>query len=641
MPDRVAQRFLDDFDAATRQGQSLEAVARDIDGFAAALHADPEALEAAMAAAADAAGGAASVPFEAFASAACTAAGSIVAADAAFAAWDIPSGELARAVQQVRADASGGSATPTPRLSAIADDASGRPVALAIAPPDRARAWPLGDKVRAALASGIAAYAVLGVSSAEGRAWPRVFAAWGFSPAEARLARALLHSLDLRRAAQDIGVAYETARDTLASAMARTGARRQPEFVRQLALLALGDLPEHGATWQIFADAYGLGARQARLAQLIALGATRAAAAAALNISEHSAKADLKLVYERCGIDGQAGGAAALGRIVAEVDALARLAAATDVEILAPGALSAPLRFVRRRRGPGRIAVEDHGPTEGAPVIVFHVPVNGRHLPRCLVAAMQARGLRPISVERPGFGLTSAATVLAASGEDGDVAAQANADLIDVLDALGIARARLLGRSACMPLAFAAAHPERVESGVLLSASPPDFRPEGGFYGAFMSLAIDQPRLIDAMARMMIRLSSDSAIVRMTDKAIGGCATDVAAFADPANRADFIRASRQSATGGGFALEFALHARGTIPEAAQALDWTILYGEHDPLGSGGEAGRAAWAAAMPRARLDIVAGAGRFVHLSHPERIAAALAVPRRDAGGTGPRNLR
>ena len=632
MPDRVAQRFLERFQDAVADGRPLEALVADIDGFAAAVERAPDALGAAMSAAADRAGGTASVPDSAFASAACTAGGSIVAADAAFSAWDISAAELARAVTQLRAGQGAASPASPLRLSAIADDATGRPVALAVALPSGARAWPLGADVRATLISGAATYAVLGVSGTtagiaggvggplNGGLWPRGFAAWGFSLAEARLAAALMRTFDLRRAATDIGIAYETARDTLASAMARTGARRQPEFVRQLALLAFGDLPEHDATWQIFADAYGLSLRAARLAQLIAFGATRGAAAAALGISEHSAKADLKTVYERCGVDGGGGGGAALGRIVAEVEALARLAAATDVEIIVGDTVSAPLRFVRRRRAPGRIAVEDHGPASAIPVIVFHVPINGRHLPRVLVAALQARGLRPVSVERPGFGLTSSAA--------GDVVAEANADLIDVLDALGIARARLLGRSACMPLAFAAAHPERCESGVLLSASPPDFRPRGGFYGAFASLAIDRPGLIDSMARLAVRLSSDRAIARMTEQAIGGCPVDVAAFADRQNRYDFIRASRQSSVGDGFAREFALHASGEIPAAARTQHWTIVFGEHDPLGLGGDAGRAAWSAALPAARVEMVPGAGRFVHLSHPHAVAGALAAP-------------
>ena len=275
---------------------------------------------------------------------------------------------------------------------------------------------------------------MIGVRSAGGTDWTRRLAPWRLTPAEARLAAALVRAWDLRGAAAAAGVGYETARDTIAAAIMKTGARRQPEFVQRLAALAFGELPAHGATWQTLADAYDLSARQAGLAQLIAVGAARPAAAALLGVSGHTAKADLKLVYERCGVEG----AAALGRVVTELDALTRPAAATDVEIVAPGSALAPLRFVRRRRGPGRIAVEDHGPVDGVPVVVFHALINGRHLPRVLVAACRARGLRLISIDRAGFGLTSQ------SG--GDVIDDAVADHLDVLDALGLDRVRILGR---------------------------------------------------------------------------------------------------------------------------------------------------------------------------------------------------
>jgi DNA-binding CsgD family transcriptional regulator len=138
---------------------------------------------------------------------------------------------------------------------------------------------------------------VIGVRSAGGTDWTRLLAPWRLTPAEARLAAALVRAGDLRgAAAAAAGVGYETARDTIAAAMAKTGARRQPEFVQRLAALAFGELLAHGATWQTLADAYDLSARQAGLAQLIAVGATRPAAAALLGVSGHTAKADLKLV---------------------------------------------------------------------------------------------------------------------------------------------------------------------------------------------------------------------------------------------------------------------------------------------------------------------------------------------------------
>lgn len=602
-----ADRFLKAFRRASADGAALEWIAADAEGFAAALESDPDALDLAMEAAAGQVGAPASVSAAAFAAAACRKDGSLVASDAAFAAFELPRRGVAEALRVAESGA--------PRLSAIIDDARGRPVAVAVARPDRALLWPLGGEVRQALASGAAEFGILGVRSAEGIDWAALFKAWALSGAESRLASALVRRGDLRAAASDAGVAYETARETVASAMAKTGARRQPEFVRQLAQLAFGDLPANEATWRTMADTYGLTQRQGRLALLIAFGATRAAAAAALAISDHSAKADLKIIFENCGVAS----GAALGRVVAETGALARLAAATDVEILGTGAVpAAPLRFVRRRREPGRIAVEDHGPLSGAPVIVFHTPTSGRHLPRRLVAAMQAKGLRPISLERPGYGLTSAS--------HGDFVADANADLIDVMDALGLDRVRILGRSVAMPMRFAAAHPERVVGGVLISASPPGVRPAQGLLGSFVALALDHPGLVRNFARMAVRLSSERSILTLTERAVAGSPSDLAALQDPVNRADWIRASRQS-TGDGFVREFVLHADGgSIPPSAFEMDWVVLVGAADALSDGNTTDPLArWRAAMPTGRFELVK-AGRLLHLSHPLLVAQALA---------------
>ncbi len=606
MPHRSAESFLRAFRQAEAAGQSLEAIADDAEGFAAAMALTPESLAKAMDLAGDRAGGAASVPRDTFAAAACRRDGRIVAADEAFAAFDLPPRALAGALRV--ADGA------TPRISAIVDDARGLPVALAVAGPARALSWPMGSAVRTALTSGAADCAVLGVRPADRIDWARLFEAWTFSGAEARLAGALVRLGDLRAASADLGIAYETAREALASAMAKTGARRQPDFVRQLAQLAFGELPASEATWQTLADTYGLTLRQGRLALLIALGATRATAAEALSISDQSAKADLKTIYAQCGVES----GAALGRIVAETDALARLASATDVEIQGLDRLATPLRFIRRRCEPGRIAIEDHGPLDGAPVVVFHTPLNGRGLPRGLVNAMQARGLRPIGVDRPGFGLTSET--------HGDFVSDANADLIDVLDALKLSRVRLLGRSVAMPLRFAAAFPSRVEFGVLLAATPPGTRPSQGPLGVFVGLALDHPELVRSFARMAARLSTEASIMRLSERAVKSSAADLAALADPVNRADWLRASRQSATGNGFAREFVLHADGgQMPTAAQSLDWTVLIGAQDTLGAG-HAGPEQWRTLLPRGRIEVVPDGGRLLHLSHPDVVAAALA---------------
>ena len=602
-----AEAFLKAFRDAIPKGAALETIAADATGFAAALAEHPEALNLAMKAAGNSVEGPASVASGAFAAGACRRDGRIVASDQAFAAFDLPRRAIAEALRVADSGA--------PRLSAIVDDALGRPVAVAVARPERALLWPLGDEVRAALTSSAADFGILCVRSAEAIDWPALFQAWAFSRAQTTLASALVRHADLRCAAKAAGVSYETARETLAAAMAKTGARRQPEFVSQLAQLAYGILPADETTSRTLADTYDLSARQAQLALLVTSGTTRSAAASALGISDQSAKAYLKVVFANCGVDG----GVALGRVVAETGALARLAAATDVEILGTGVVpSAPLRFVRRRRAPGRIAVEDHGPLSGVPVVVFHTPTSGRHLPRRLVAAMHGQGLRPISLERPGFGLTSPAY--------GDCVEDANADLIDVMDALNLKRVRLLGRSLAMPMRFAAAHPERIERGVLIGATPPGVRTTRGLLGSFIRLALDRPHLIRAFARMAVRLSSERSILRLTERAVAGSRTDLAAIADPQNRADWIRACRQS-SGDGFVREFALHANGgAIPAAAYAMDWTILIGETDALSEGvPDDPVALWRAAIPDAQFERVP-AGRLLHLSHPGAVAGALA---------------
>ena len=607
MPRPSSQRFLSAFRESAGTGRALETIAADADGFADALADDPQAVLLAIDAAAEGAGGAASVHREVFATAALRRDGRTVACDAAFEALNLPEHALAEAVRRA------GDAAP--RLSSIVDDVRGRPVAVVAAGPERARTWPLGPEVRRALDSGEAAFGVMGVGPVDAVDWSALFSPWAFSRPEARLAGALVRRGDLREAARETGVAYETARETLAAAMAKTGARRQPEFVRQLALLAFGELPAGDAAWKTLADAYDLSPRQGRLALLVAMGATRATAAQALDVSDHTAKAELKVIYAQCAVTG----GAELGRLVAETDALARLAAATDVEILARGDVATPLRFVRRRRGEGRIAVEDHGPRDGAPVVLFHAPINGRHLPRGLTAAMQARGLRPISVERPGFGLTSSSS--------GDLIADANADLIDVLDALQLGRVRLLGRSVIMPMSFAAAHSDRVSGGVLLAATPPGVRSRDGLLATVAGMALDRPEFVAGFARLMVRLSSERSILSLTERTVRGSPTDLAALLEPRNRLDWIRACRQSSRGDGFEREFALHADGgAIPKASLRTPWKALFGADDTLGVGVGDGAALWREAAPDIACIRIPGAGRLLHLSHPSAVADALA---------------
>jgi DNA-binding CsgD family transcriptional regulator len=63
--------------------------------------------------------------------------------------------------------------------------------------------------------------------------------AFGLSPAEARLAAIMAGGIDLQTAAQELGVARDTARNQLKAIFAKTGAHRQSELVELLAKLQM------------------------------------------------------------------------------------------------------------------------------------------------------------------------------------------------------------------------------------------------------------------------------------------------------------------------------------------------------------------------------------------------------------------
>ena len=609
----AARRFIESLSQAAREHRSLEALAADVDGFSQAVDQTPVALGEVLRFVEGSPGGPASLRSAAFASAACDRAGRVIAADAAFRTWTIGPEALLDAVRRLRAG--------QPRVSALVDEADGRRIAVAVAPGLAARDWPLDAPVRQALDTGAASYAVLAVRP-PASAWSRVAAAYGLTGLEARVAAALSRVGDLRRAAVSAGVAYETAREAIAGAMAKTGARRQPELIAQLTTLASGDIAAGEDGWRTLADMFDLTARQAKLGWSIGHGATRSEAAQAAGVSEHAAKTDLRTVYAACGVSD----AADLGRLAGEIEALSALATATDIQWSRQAvgdAAAAPLRFVRRRRAPGRIAVEDHGPEGGTPVVVAHSPTSGRRLPGVLVRALHNAGLRPISVERPGYGLTTPAQ------DDQWPLHEAAADLVDVLDALGLARVRLLGRGCIAALSFAALHAERFESGVLLGPSTPDpdLRRRDGLLGAVVSLVLERPHLVRGFASMLIRGSTATHIRQLTRAIARHSPADLAALDDPEILADHVRACQQAALGArGFQSEISHFAGGSAMTFAQSgRPWTILIGEHDPM-LRTENLHSAWEAVLPGARVDVIEGAGRLPHLSHPATIAAALA---------------
>ncbi|MEZ0242575.1 MAG: helix-turn-helix transcriptional regulator, partial [Sphingomonas sp.] len=245
-----AARFLDRFRKVERDTSPLFLFADDVEGFHAAITDAPESLaEAIDAAAARGEGSIADVMPGSFASAACDASGRVLIADTSFRAWlgpveasDIMVGPVAEGA---------------PRLSMIAQDHSGRPVAIAAGDSRAAATWPLSLEVRAALARGEARYALVAFRP-DNIGWMRAARAHGFTRSEARLISALTQQGELRAAAEQAEIAYETARKLVASAMAKCGASRQTDLVREAMRLAAGDLRTPANVDRMFADLFDL-----------------------------------------------------------------------------------------------------------------------------------------------------------------------------------------------------------------------------------------------------------------------------------------------------------------------------------------------------------------------------------------------
>ncbi|MES2445309.1 MAG: alpha/beta hydrolase [Pseudomonadota bacterium] len=601
-----AERFLDRFRKVERDTSPIFLFGEDPEGFAAAVTEAPEAFaETVEAAAARIIGSTADILHGSFASAACDASGAIVIADDSFRAWLGAIDPIESVVRPIR--------DGEPHLSMVAQDRSGRPVAIASGDVRAVASWPLSGEVRAALGAGTARYALVAFRP-DRAGWLRAAQAHGFTRSEARLVSALAREGDLRAAATQAGIAYETARKLVASAMAKCGAARQTDLVREAMRLAAGDLRTPGNIDRLFADLFDLTLRQARIARGIALGGTRTEVAQAMRVSEHAVKTDLKIVYVACGVES----AVDLARIVAEVDALAGLATACDIVFNLGNAANEPLRLVARSWAPGRIAVADYGPASGFPAVIFQANTMGRAISHRFIADLQAQGLRPISFDRSGYGLTDFV--------EGDPYRTVTHDLADLLDALEIRTAMIVSRGfAAGAVTAAAALPERIVGGVLLGPDPPAEldRNRTGLMGAGRALFYDRPWLAEGVAKLLSQRTSSASIAKLMRESVASSPVDLAALDDPEELSAIVRAGRQCALGmRGFLNETLTQGGGARAVALQdGSGWTIAHGAQDPLYTF-EHARAHWLATLPGVRIVEIEQGGRYLHLTHGALVA-------------------
>ena len=601
--------FLSSLTRAERSSAMLMPFVDDPAGFGAAIDEHPDALaeiiarggESALATVAD-------FRTDAFASAGALPDGTVVVADQRFADWLRNPDNLGPII---------GKLATCPQVTTITYDNSGRPVAVAAATALTGQLWPISPLVQQAIDRGRATHVVLAFSPG-GDCWAAAARTCGLAPSELRLLKQLAVDGDLRVACAAIRIAYETGRKLVASLLRKTGCARQPDLIRFALTVAAGTIATPRFADATFADLFGLRLRQAQLARAIATGSMRKAAASRIGVSGARAKADLKACFAACGVTSVVD----LSRIMAEVDALSALAEACDVTFHVPGFASAdPLRLIPRATGGGRIAICDHGPSHGRPVLIFHTTTGGRAQSPTMLSALRQAGFRAIVIERPGYGLTDFV--------DGDIWDATARDVELALNTLGIDHAAILARGGAQAaVVTAAALGKRISGGVLLGPDPPVEldSARSGMMGRAKGWVYDTPAMLAPLAAILSRRTSADQIARLMRASVRGSAIDVAICDDAAEMEALVRGGRQSAFGMlGFVAEHAaLGSRRPLPVIADGSRWSVLFGAADPLFRASD-GEDYWRSQIKGCTFEAIAGGGRFLHASHVVHVCSAL----------------
>lgn len=564
-------------------------------------------------------GGPAPMPnAEAVAAAVLDRTGRVVVASPAFAALQAEG----RVDPAALAEAARGASAVTVQGLAAGEGAGNDTTLFACAPAAQAAAWRLPPRVREAAAAQPGHVVVLTSQSPATPPLEAACRAYGLSGLQTRVALETIRLGNVRDAAQALDVAYATAREALAEAMRRVHAPRLPALVHRLTSLAFGVMPDEEPAAAL-ADLWALTPRQAAIAGLVAQGLSRGGAAQALSLGEAVVRKELETVHLLL----QVRTGAQLARRLAEAQALAWLTRATSGDLGFVSTAAEPLQFVHRPDG-GRIAVSDYGPASGRPVLVVHSSMTTRIVSRALLRALQAAGFRPISIDRPGFGLTDEHPGQRPGAHD--PYATAAADALRVLDHLKIRRVDLAARGgAQFVLALGRAAPERLGRVVLTNPAPHTARDDRnvGPLGVIKEAFRRNPAMIHLAATVFIRQSSYERLAEFMRRSMAGSPPDAAACRDPELVRDYFHTTRTFGVGrlAGYINEQTDFAQGSEPPPlAGAHDWRVVVAGHDVLHDPAHV-TAYWRRVLPDAAFIAAPDAGRLLALSHPHYVVDAL----------------
>lgn len=386
---------------------------------------------------------------------------------------------------------------------------------------------------------------------------------------------------------------------------------------------------EDSASSGLIRLAFGLTPAEARLAAQLKRGFALKEAAQALEISVNTARNQLKSIFDKLGVNRQSD----LIRHLADLNMLAAYIEADSEE---EGAASGPVTSAERkmfRLTDGRLlAYRDLGAPDGFPVFVFQsLIVSSLMRPREAEVAGRL-GIRLISLERPGTGLSTPDPQLSYARFAQDVKALA--------DGLGFEKLAIFAWASGAPFALAAASALGARATrVALVAPRLAFRPDierGHAAAAFFGGLRRHPWVIDAVFSIMRSKRSRRFIGPMVRRFFDNSPADHAAMAGDPSLIDFFA--------DGMIEGLAESKEGPVAESQlfvgkQVLDLGglargvfVWQGDLDRMNRPEDVDR--MLQGIPVARMERVVDGGHLIAVSRFGEIIAAL---KRDAGWNGP----
>jgi pimeloyl-ACP methyl ester carboxylesterase/DNA-binding CsgD family transcriptional regulator len=442
----------------------------------------------------------------------------------------------------------------------------------------------------------------------------RVF---GLAEAERQTLHQLLASHDIAELAQRLELSPAGARKRVAALYRAIGVSGLVGLQAQTTRMLTDEFVSDQQVEAGLRAVLGLTPAQALVARLVSEGHDLPAIGTRLGLSPHTVRDHARAAMELAGVPRLKD----LAQVVGEAGAVHAIALGSDGLHHDRGGLLDATRILRR--GTRQIGLADYGPPGAVPIIICHGGMGMRRVGPELAAAFQAQGFRPIGIDRPGFGLSDAATA--------DHFETAADDMAHALATLGLQRVIIAALDGGAPaaLAFWQRHGDRMTMGALVAPRPPASRRSGNrVVDRFARISMVRPDIINGLWRILRHRAGSALAGRLTDRLFSGHPVDAALLQQPEFRAGMVAELLTCGirSGAGIIAEQSAYRQWQPRAGGPQRPWLILIPDGDPL----------WVPSLAETRRvwdvlgqpvwQLLADAGRFAITSHAGQIAALVA---------------